>query len=401
MTCAPTAYAAAAHDLRTDGVRGGGSNWVTISDNTFHDFKPKVGDHADAIQFWTTQTTASVHDIVVTGNLIYRGNGAVMQGVFLGDEVAGLYYDKVTITGNLMSGTMYHGINVSSGRDVTIHGNIVQGFSDMKSWIMLENVKGAVITDNETNLLSLKSTTNVTQSGNVLIPQATDGGAAVLAQWLGAASSGGESGAGTGGLPEEPSSMDLSDTLQGTAGDVLTGGDGDDVYVLAGKATVVEAEDGGVDTVQVSTSFTLPSNVENLELTGTAVAWGSGNALDNVVTGNANVNHLLGRAGADILLGEAGADTLNGGAGADRLTGGSDVDRFVFTRGDGIDRITDFGSGGEHDILDLSGFLSVGLKPTLSQTDAGVVVSFSSGDQILVENIQIADLHAIPAGYVF
>ena len=149
-----------------------------------------------------------------------------------------------------------------------------------------------------------------------------------------------------------------SDTLDGGPGnDTLTGGAGDDVYVLAnlhqtssfpqrfGYATVVEAADGGIDTVQVEKlpntvvgSYVLPANVENGQIIGSNALVLYGNELDNHLTAN-NAGDRLGGGdgndslnggdGADSLSGDAGNDTLNGGAGNDTLTGGAGDDVYV------------------------------------------------------------------------
>ena len=111
---------------------------------------------------------------------------------------------------------------------------------------------------------------------------------------------------------------DGNDTLDGLGGaDSMVGGKGDDVYHVDNSGdVVVEAANEGHDTVFSTISYTLPANVEDLTLQGTA-ANGTGNELDNLVQGNGLANSLSGMAGNDTLIGGAGADTLDGGAGTD------------------------------------------------------------------------------------
>jgi Ca2+-binding RTX toxin-like protein len=103
-----------------------------------------------------------------------------------------------------------------------------------------------------------------------------------------------------------------NDTLDGgTGADKMIGGAGDDTYYVDSAADeAIEAVGEGTDTVFVaSMSYTLGSNVENLVLTGTASANGTGNDLRNVLTGNSGDNHLDGGAGVDTLIGGKGNDT--------------------------------------------------------------------------------------------
>ncbi len=172
------------HDLRMDGVRGGGSSYVTVSGNQFSDFHPAPGDHPDAIQFWTRGTTASAHDIVIENNVFQRGDGEITQGIFVHDEGHVLPFGNVTIRGNLISGAMYNGIVVLGGANVTIENNVVQGFSDMKSWIQVSRVDGAMLTNNKANQIVVTDTaTHVINTGSVILDLATDRGAAITAQW--------------------------------------------------------------------------------------------------------------------------------------------------------------------------------------------------------------------------
>jgi Ca2+-binding RTX toxin-like protein len=110
-----------------------------------------------------------------------------------------------------------------------------------------------------------------------------------------------------------------NNSLDGGAGaDAMSGGWGNDTYYVDNVGdSVNEQASQGTDTVVVSFSYTLPSNVEKLTLTGSAAINGTGNELNNVVTGNAGNNVLTGGAGNDWLMGGAGNDTLSGGSGAD------------------------------------------------------------------------------------
>src|SRR5690606_27565505 len=84
-----------------------------------------------------------------------------------------------------------------------------------------------------------------------------------------------------------------NDTLFGGAGsDTLYGGAGDDVYEIDADDVLVEAADGGIDTVRSSETYALADEIENLILTGVAAINGTGNALANVITGNGADNVL-------------------------------------------------------------------------------------------------------------
>ena len=72
----------------------------------------------------------------------------------------------------------------------------------------------------------------------------------------------------------------------------------------------------GIDTVNSSVSFTLPDQLENLILLGTATQ-GTGNAIDNSIVGNYLNNTLYGLDGNDFLDGQGGDDFMVGGFGND------------------------------------------------------------------------------------
>ena len=111
---------------------------------------------------------------------------------------------------------------------------------------------------------------------------------------------------------------DKDNRLDGSTGaDLLTGGEGNDTYIVDSADIVVETSTATtqIDTVESSVSYILSKNVEKLFLTGKDAVNGTGNELPNVITGNGSAN---------VLDGMAGADRLEGGAGNDRYV----VDSF-------------------------------------------------------------------------
>jgi Ca2+-binding RTX toxin-like protein len=113
-----------------------------------------------------------------------------------------------------------------------------------------------------------------------------------------------------------------NDTLVSNSGiDTLVGGTGNDTFVLNNPSDVVQDSLGTATIVyQAATNFTLPANVNTLNLTGTLALQATGNAGNDSITAN---------SGADTLSAGNGNDTLVSGAGIDSLVGGTGTDLFV------------------------------------------------------------------------
>ena len=233
----------------------------------------------------------------------------------------------------------------------------------------------------------------------------------------------------------------LNNTLAGnSAVNVLTGGVGDDTYVVGAGDTVVEQANEGVDLVQSAVSWTLGANLEKLTLTGTGAINGTGNSLNNILTGNSAANVLTGGVGNDIyyagvgdtmveavnegtdlvystiswtlganienltlygtaavngtgnslnnvLTGNSAANVLTGGSGNDTLAGGLGNDTYRIARGEGQDRIAENdGTGGNSDSL-LYGATINPLDLVLSrQVNDLRIAIHGSTDQVTVQN---------------
>ena len=168
------------HTIESDGIRGGGSSNLEISRNLLYDFSSQPGEHPDAIQFWGTKAFPRAGPIRITDNVVVRSPGAPpqSQGIF------GAGAHDLTISGNLLLGTMFNGIAIADIQAATIEHNYVQGFKDMWSGITVRVSENVQIKDNATNAVNvIAGTKGVTQSGNDSLPQNNAVEARAFARW--------------------------------------------------------------------------------------------------------------------------------------------------------------------------------------------------------------------------
>ncbi|MBZ8141341.1 hypothetical protein CLD22_15730 [Rubrivivax gelatinosus] len=244
---------------------------------------------------------------------------------------------SVRWTGNLgidTAGSYQFSINADDNLYVYIDGQYVVG-----------------VASNASNIVSLPITLSAGLHSITVVMAEGGGGATAVLNWLtpGATS--------FVAVPSSAFSYGAAAPVD-TAGDTLSGGDGDDTLIggpnadtLIGGAgddcfvvnhlgdTLVEAAGEGIDTVKSGVSYSLNAtpHIENLTLTGSATIDATGNAAANTLLGNTAANVLDGGAGNDTLVGGGGADTLIGGAGNDQLSadGGS-----TLQGGDGDDQLS-------------------------------------------------------------
>ncbi|MEO6091918.1 MAG: right-handed parallel beta-helix repeat-containing protein [Novosphingobium sp.] len=368
--------------IRDNGISGGGSSYVTITGNVFKDFDHVGAVHPDAIQFWTSNTSASATDITVSGNVFNRGNGAVVQGIFIQDDVGTLPYQRVTVSDNVVIGGAYNGILVNGATNATLSNNVVLGETDQASWLGSWNVASANWSGNLASSFSNQKST-VNGSADIQTTPLSMVDAAALSAQLNALAIPGQ----LAGVAAKFSALALAQVywldyidiapanstvvfdlvpldgtsavnrlvapalgtyyLRGFAGDdtlvggtsghgsnILEGGTGNDIYTVYSAADVVVENPGeGTDTIYTFVDYTLPANVESIKAFAAGITV-HGNAGNNFVTGVAGGNTLYGEAGDDTVQGNSGNDLLFGNDGNDRLFGNDGNDRLDGGNGD-------------------------------------------------------------------
>jgi Right handed beta helix region len=126
--------------IQSDGIRGAGS-YVEVIGNSGSSFHPGEGDHPDFIQFWGRHSGVATGN-VIRDNVFERGDGAVVQGIFIE------YNEKILISGNAMAGTMYNGISLSGVHGAIVEDNFVQGYVDMGTRIIVRDASSDVTVRN-------------------------------------------------------------------------------------------------------------------------------------------------------------------------------------------------------------------------------------------------------------
>ncbi len=257
-----------------DTLIGGLGNDTYIVDNTADVVTENQNEGTDLVQSSVTYTlSANVENLTLTGTSAINGTGNALNNVLTGNSAIN------TLTGGAGDDTYF----ITSGDVVTEAAGagtdtINAGFT----YTLAANVENLILT----------GTTAINGTGNA-----------------------------------------LNNVLTGnSAVNTLTGGTGDDTYIISTGDTVTEAASAGTDTVQTDITYTLGTNLENLTLTGNGAVNG---------TGNTSANALVGNSGSNSLSGLAGNDTLDGLAGTDTLTGGSGNDTYKLGRGYGIDTVVE------------------------------------------------------------
>lgn len=172
--------------IRSDGMDFAQVANLRVTGNLIHSINAVGDDHPDAIQFWTLGTTVASRDILISGNVILRGEGGATQGIYLRDEIGGMPYERVTIENNIVVGTGYNAIRVNGAKDLVVKGNeLISNPGDTnKSFMLVQNADGVRATDNKAISIGFDKVTNLTSVGNVLNQPVPDAGVGALKAWV-------------------------------------------------------------------------------------------------------------------------------------------------------------------------------------------------------------------------
>jgi Ca2+-binding RTX toxin-like protein len=325
-----------------DVLQGGAGNDTYVLDNSGDIVTESANEGIDTVESSITYTlTANVENLSLTGTTAINGTGNAQDNILTGNSAAN------TLTGGDGNDTL----NGGAGAD-----KLLGGLGNDTYFV--DNV-GDVITENlGEGIDSVQSSVTYTLAANVENLTLT----------------------GTAKINATGNALDnVLDGSLNTAANVLTGGAGNDTYILGSGDTIVEAAAAGIDTVLSSATYTLAANLENLTLTGTAAINGTGNTMDNILIGNSAANTLSGGAGNDWLSGGLGNDSLNGDAGNDILQGGEGNDTLSDTAGNNL---LDGGAGGDTLTGNAGNELFVGGlgNDTITTGNGADIIAFNRGD---------------------
>lgn len=455
--------------LGADAMIGGSGNDLYVVDDVGDGVTEQAGQGTDTVQSSITYALgANVENLTLVGGAAINGTGNSFNNIIVGNGSANV------LTGGAGNDTYVVGAGDTIVEAASAGTDIVQ--TDM-SWTLGTNLEKLVLTgtsaidgtgNSVANTLTGNSAANilnggagadtliggqgddtyiVDNAGDKIIELSHEGIDTVQSSVTYTLAANVENLTLTGSSAINGTGNGLDNILIGnSAANRLTGGAGNDTYVVGAGDTVVEALNAGIDTVKSSVTHTLAVNIENLTLIGTTAINGTGNGLNNILIGNSAVNTLTGGAGNDTyvvgagdtvvetlnagtdtvqssvtwtlganlenltltgsaaingtgntlanvltgndgnnaLAGGDGNDTIIGGQGDDVLSGGSGNDLFQFARGDGQDTITD--TNGSSDRLNFDSAINP-LDIMLSQSASDLRIAlYGSTDQVTIAN---------------
>ena len=337
----------------TDTLVGGAGNDTYVVDDLGDVVTELLNQGTDTVQSAVSYTLGSdLENLTLTGTAILSGTGNSLNNVLTGNSAANVLTGgdgNDTLDGGVGADSLLGGLGndtylVDSGSDIvteqlnegtdTIQSSVTYTLAANVEHLTLTGTAAVNATGNAlANTLTGNSAANVltggggndtyvVSTGDTVVENLNEGTDTVQSDVTWTLGANLENLTLTGTAAVNGTGNSVNNTLRGnSAANLLTGGAGNDTYVVSTGDTVVEQANEGTDTVQSDVSWTLGANLENLTLTGTAAINAAGNGLANVLTGNGAANQLAGGTGNDTLRGGLGNDTylVNRGEGQDLI----------------------------------------------------------------------------------
>ncbi|MEI8015689.1 MAG: calcium-binding protein, partial [Nitrospira sp.] len=310
----------------TDTMVGGAGDDIYVVDNIGDLVTENVNEGTDLVQSSVTYTLgANVENLTLTGIGAINGTGNSLNNILTGNSAANVLTggagddtyvastgDTVVEAANAGTDLVQSDVTFTLGTNIenlTLTGiGAINGTGNSLNNILTGNSAANVLsggTGADTLLGGAGDDTYVVDNaGDLVTEQANEGIDTVQSSvdyTLGANLENltltGSAVNGTGNS--------LNNVLTDVSGvsNVLTGGAGDDTYIVGTGDIAVEAANEGTDLVLSRVDYTLGANLENLTLTGTGAVNGTGNSLNNILTGNTGVSNVLtGGAGDDTYI---------------------------------------------------------------------------------------------------
>lgn len=115
-----------------EGINIAATNRLLLRRNRIQNVQPNflLGDHPDAVQFWTTNETVGSTNVVIVDNYLALGGKRAVQGFFIagGDdpgEPGGIMHERIEVRNNIYYGSSRNGMRMGGVRRGWFHRNTV------------------------------------------------------------------------------------------------------------------------------------------------------------------------------------------------------------------------------------------------------------------------------------
>lgn len=126
---------------------------ISVTNNTFLDSYPQVGDHPDCCQVFNNGASVASTNITFSNNVSRRNGGGYRQGFFCTNEKSPpLPYQNIICANNFLEGTGSNAIDIDTVNNVQITGNTIAYDPGHVAWWRLANATGTINTKTPPNV---------------------------------------------------------------------------------------------------------------------------------------------------------------------------------------------------------------------------------------------------------